>query len=228
MSYFSYAQLIDNKINIYFGYSIADFHGQNVLKEGDFISTSLFPNYLDVKGASFKGLIELNQFCSIGAGFDMISASNWQNHEYYDYLRSNANQYSISPTIQIHTKFKEAGISNRMKLFIEIAPIIGMSNINLSRVFFETQNQIITQYQGSTQNRSLTVSTPNESSDRFYGAKGSTGLEWAINHYAGIYFTYSIQQSKITSKFYNDKQFLRSQLDFGIFLRFKKDKRYFY
>lgn len=214
--YQGYSQLIDNKINIYFGFNKASFTGQKVLNENGFISTSLFPNYHNITGNSIKALMNLNRYCSIGMGFDMLSATRWENQPYSDYVGSSASLISISPTFNIHTKFKSKGIANRIKVFAEIAPSIGQSNLKLSKSIFDLQTQISRSY------------PPTKSNDIFIGAKWSAGMELAIHQFVGVYYTFSMQQDFINSKLYNDKRFLRTQMDFGLFLRFKKEKRYFY
>lgn len=214
--YQGYSQLIDNKINVYFGYNLASFSGQKVLNEKGFISPSLFSNYHSATGESIKGLMKLNQYCSIGLGLDVLSASRWENPLYNDYNGSTINLYAISPTINIHTKLKGTGIANRFKLFTELAPSIGQSNVKLSKSIFDLQSQ-------SSRN-----TPPNSSNDTFIGAKWSAGLEVAINQFAGVFYTFSMQQNFINSKLYNDNHFFCTKMDFGLFLKFKKEKRYFY
>ena len=216
LCYNGYAQLIDNRVNFYFGVTSANFSGDKALQEGSFISASLYPNYHTATGKSIKAFIDLNPLISVGVGFDLLYATDWNNLPYTDYTGSSTTVYTVSPTIQFHTRFKNAGISNRVKVFAQIAPAIGQSKINLTTPLFAVQPQ-----DGSR----LSVT---QSSDIFYGIKGSTGLEVAINQYSGVYFSYSFQKNVASSKFYNDKQFSFTQMDFGIFLRFKRDKRYFY
>ena len=214
--YDSFAQQINNKINIYFGYSLVGFSGKKVLTEGDFISTSLYANYRDIKGPSFKGLIELNPICSLGLGFDVLSSSNWKYQEYTDFVGSNMTQYSLSPVIQFHTKRKQTGITNRIRAYVEIAPHIGKSEVNLKKSYYDLEGN----------NGSLP--SPMNSNELFFGVKGATGLEMGISNFIGLYIAYSCQNNWITSRLSNDKQIFSSQIGGGIFLKLKKDKRFFY
>jgi hypothetical protein len=215
-TYISYAQPIDNKINVYFGYSSGGFHGKEMIKENNYISPSLFDNFKNLKGLSLKALINKNQSYSIGLGCNISDAYNWELQDYYDYLKSGIKLYSLSPIIQFHNKFTERGLTNRIKAFIEIAPTIGFSTLILSDSLFDIQSE------------SRSFSQPMKSNDINFGIEGKTGLELIITRAFGLYFAYSFHQRWVTSKFYPDKHFTSSQLDFGIFLRFKKDKRYFY
>ena len=216
MCYQGYSQLIDNKLNVYFGYNTASFSGQKVLNENGFISTALFPNYHSVTGESIKALMNLNQYCSIGFGLDVMSATRWENQLYNDYTGSTINLYTISPTINIHTKLRSSGIANRVKLFTELAPSIGQSNIKLSKSIFDLQTQ------------SSRSTPPTNSNDFFIGAKWSAGMEVAINQFVGVFYTFSMQQNFLNSKLYNDNHFFCTKMDFGLFLKFKKEKRFFY
>ena len=216
LCYQGYSQLIDNKLNIYFGYSTASFSGQKVLNESGFISPSLFPNYQSAAGESIKALMNLNRYCSVGLGLDVLSATRWENQLYNDYAGSTISLYTFSPTINIHTKFKGTGIANRFRLFAELAPSVGQSNIKLSKSIFDLQTQGGKTYPPTTGN------------DIYFGAKVSSGMEAAINQFVGVFCAFSMQQDFINSKFYNDNHFFCTKMDFGLFLKFKKEKRYFY
>ena len=216
LCYQGYSQLIDNKLNIYFGYSTASFSGKKVLNESGFISPSLFPNYQSAAGESIKALMNLNGYCSVGLGLDVLSATHWENQFYNDYAGSTISLYTFSPTINIHTKFKSTGIANRIKLFAELAPSVGQSNIKLSKSIFDLQTQ-----GGKTY-------PPTTSNDVFFGAKVSAGMEAAINQFVGVFYTFSMQQNFINSKLYNDNHFFCTKMDFGLIFKFKKEKRYFY
>jgi hypothetical protein len=216
LSYLGVAQIIDNKINVYIGYGLADIHGNKILHEDDFISPSLFANYIQSNDMSFKILVKQNQFLSLGFCYNTYNAFNWKNQQYIDYNESTLKQYSFSPIIQFHNKMKESGLQNRIKLYMEVAPIIGMSDLQLTYSLFDIQSN-----KGD-------VSLPLNSNDPFYGVKVSVGTEVSINHYLGVFISCTGQKCWISSNLYNDKHFSNMQIEGGLFLRLLKDKRYFY
>lgn len=215
MSLISHAQQIDNKVNIYCGYGFGSFYGKEMITEDNFISPSLFANYQNLSGISLKGLVSGNKILGFGLGLDYLTASQWELQGYIDYSKSGVNLYSISPVIQFHTKYTERELTNRIKAFFEIAPTIGLSKLTLSTPLFDIQSEEI-------------FSQPLESNAMYYGVKGNAGLEIIITRAIGLSLSYSYQQSWVSSIYYPDKHFANSLLNFGIFLRLKKDQRYFY
>lgn len=216
VSFFSQAQLIDNKMNIYFGYSTGVFHGKETIKDGSFIFPSLYANYTDLKGLSFKCLVNSNPIYSLGLGFNYSAASGWASSISEIYTNSQIHQYSLSPVIQFHTKFTETGIYNRIKGIFEIAPSFGFSDLTLATPLFDIQSQ------------SGIVSQPMNSRDIFYGIGSKAGAELSVTHRLGIYVAYSFQHNWITSKLYNDKGFSSSQLCLGLIMRLERFKRFNY
>lgn len=216
LSHFCKAQLIDNKINIYLGYNLSAFHGKETAKESSFISPSLYSNYNDLMELSLKALVKRNKFYSLGIGFNSLNASGWKMASSQIYNNSKIQQYSLSPTIQIHNKFAETGIFNRISIFFEIAPTIGLSGLTLANPLFNIQGQ------------NGIVSQPMNSRDIFYGIKSNAGFELSITRAFGMFFSYSIQQNWIKSKLYNDNKFSCSNLGLGLVVRLEKDKRFYY
>lgn len=216
LSFFCQAQLIDNKINIYFGYNQGGFHGKETIKEGSFISPSLYSNYSDLMELSFKAYVKRNKFYSLGLGFNSLNASGWKMASSQIYNNSKIKQYSLSPTIQIHNKFAETGIFNRIRIFLEIAPNVGLSELTLANPLFDIQGQ------------NGIVSQPMNSRNIFYGIKSNVGFELSITRAFGIYLSYSIQQNWVKSKLYNDNKFLCSNIGIGLVIRLEKDKRFYY
>lgn len=215
ISSFCRAQFVGSQIKLYVGACQGSFMGSNMINEGSFSTPSLFKYYKGFSGQSFKGLFTINSLISVGIAADMIKASNWNNPNTSTYDGSVFKQNSFSPVIQFHTFFNKFNFCNGVNLFLEIAPVIGQAQITLKKSIWEIKNQ-------NTQ-----VASPLQSIDGFYALKGSAGLEWSFNQYIGLYASCSFQENKISSDFYNDKQFLRSQLDFGVFLKLIKDKRFY-
>lgn len=216
MSCFGYAQVIGNKLNVYIGYNIGSFPGQSMVKEDKFLAPSLYPNYKILSGFSLKGLSRYNQFYSVGLALDMQQASNWETEEYIDYSNSTLELYSISPVFQLHNRFPEIGLLNRLKVFLEAGPSLGLSRLSLAQPLFDIRKGTIE------------VEPPMKSNDFFLGIKGGAGVEFIISKALGMYLVYAYQHKWGSSLLYHDKKFTASGITFGIFARLKKDKRYFY
>jgi hypothetical protein len=214
--HFCYAQLLDNKVNLSIGYGRGAFHGNKIIKEGSFISPSLYSNYNELMELSFKVLMKRNKHYSLGLGFNNLHASGWKNDKSQIYNGSRMEQNSISPIMQIHNKYSENGILRRIRVFLEIAPAIGFSGLNLANSIIEIQGN------------SGMVSQPMSRHDIFFGIQGNTGFELSVTRDAGFYVLYSYNQNWIKSKLYNDNNFSFSALGLGLVIRFKKDKRFYY
>jgi len=210
------AQFLDNDINVYFGYVNGNFHNKEIIIEGDFISPSLYSNLEKLNGVSLKALYKGYKYFSFGISLEKLNGYNWEYADRSDYSGAEIILKSISPTIQFHNKFMKDGGLNSLKFVIEISPTFGSSILLLENPLCDIQSE------------NNTVSQPMESTDLFFGLKGNAGFEYFISNSFGAYVTYSFENDWIKSKLYNDKKFSRTQLSFGIFVRFKKDKRYFY
>jgi hypothetical protein len=209
-------QILDNKVRIYYNYTIGGFNGKEMLTDGNFTAPSLFANCLNLTGFSFKGLIKTGPVISMGVAIERLKASGWELLDNADYSNSSVSLYSLSPVIQIHNKFKEPGFSNRFKIYAEVAPVAGYSKLTLTNPLFDIRSN------------EYNVSTPLNSSDFFLGIKGAIGVEFAINQVAGICCSYSLSYNRISSKLYSDTHFSASQVQVGAFVKLIKDKRFFY
>jgi hypothetical protein len=212
----SNAQFVENRFNLYMSYSFGNFYGQEVLRDGSFIAPSLYSGNKSVTGINIKGLYIITPVLSIGAAVDYIVASDWQSIMYTDYIGSKTTLYSILPVIQFHNRFSEKGLFNCLTLVVEISPSFGSSELSMSQPIFDI-------YVGGSK-----VTQLMKKSDLFYGLSGSLGIEYSINQVIGLSIDYSVINSFIQSKLYSDTRFFYSQLQFGAFIKFKKDKRYYY
>jgi len=210
------AQKLDNRISIYAEYITGIPHGKGLIEEKNFIYPSLYNNMKNVDGVSLKVLYNNHTCISWGLAMTLIQASNWKYTDRLDFQGSKIGMQSISPVIQFHNQYSGSNFFNRVKSFLEIAPVVGLSNITLSDSLFlikSSNNPII---------------PPKNSHNLFFGVKTSVGLEWSVTQSLGLVFSYSLQQNWITSILYNEKQFTGSQLNMGIILKLKKDKHFFY
>jgi hypothetical protein len=211
-----FSQYIDNKVNFYFSYNTGQYSGNNNINKKGFIYPSLYSNYKNLSGYTIKSLFKGGQLFNLGLGIDYLSASGWKAPKYNYYSNSLNAQYSIAPIIQFHNKFTDTGFSNRVKVFFEIGPTIGLSELELS-------NQLI-DIEGS----SGIVSSQKKSTELFYAIKGNAGFELSLTRVIGVSLAYSFQPGWIRSDLYQDTQFSSALLNLGLFIKFKKDKLFFY
>jgi hypothetical protein len=216
MSQIIKAQLIDNKINIYVGYHQGSFIGKEMINEGSFIFPALYSNYSSLSGFSIKALIKKDNFLSMGLGIGNTKASGWKNQNSVVYSNSSINQYSFSPTLQIHNRYKETGILNRIRVLSEIAPNLGVLELSLVEPLFD-----IPVLHG-------TVAQPMRSREFFYGLRGTISMELVVTRWLGIYFLYSLEHNQIESLLYHDKKFTSSYIGFGSVIRLNNNKRFYY
>lgn len=207
ISYICCSQAIDNKTNIYLGSTYGCFIGKESIGHKNFIYPSLFTNYRNLFGVSLTGLYKIKDNLSLGFGFEFSKASVWELQESYVYSFSKTNLMSLSPVIQVHNKFQETGFSNRFKVFVEINPVIGLSQLILTNPLFEIQSV------------SFNVDQLLKSNDLFFGFSDNVGLEFSINQYVGVFSSYKINYNWINSRFYNDRNFTRGSLLFGAFVK---------
>lgn len=213
----SEAQLLNNEISVVAEYSPKMvFTGDQMLIVEDFQYPSLYPNFNESSGGSLKVMVNFSSYVSTGMEYQVVQASKWECKDYEDYNGSGIVLHSLSPVFQIHNKFYESGVFNRLRLIIEVSPTVGISGISVVNPLFDIQGQ------------NSIISQPMKSSDIFYGIKGRIGMEFAISGLFGMSFSYSIQKNWINSKLYVDDTFSYSNAAVGVVIRLEKDKRFHY
>jgi hypothetical protein len=210
------AQFISNKINIYTGFNTGRFQGDHSINDNDFIYPSLYANFKKLDGFSLKVLYNFKKHLSFGITYSQIKASNWEFPDSMYYQRSEVTLQSLSADIRMHTKLAEAGIWNRVRIFLEISPTIGISNLLLTNPLFDIQEGI------------NMVAQPDGSSDKYFGIRGNLGAEVFFNQILGGFIDYSLGVYSVSSDLYNDIHFASHIIDAGIVVKFMKNKRYYY
>ena len=216
MPFSGLAQEIDNKINVSVEYGTGFFHGEKMFREKNFKYPSFYRNFDQLHGSAINLLIKTRPQLSLGVGIAFLNASGWMNSEYSDFDLSEAKVSYISPLLRFHSKFSPMGFFNKGRLFIELAPNIGLSKISLSDTIFTIQTS------------TKTILPPISNHDLSAGIKVKAGFEWTLSNYAGITASYALQHVWVKSEFYNDRSFTCSLLNVGLIFRFHKDKRFNY
>lgn len=210
------AQIIDNKIDLTLGAGIGKFVGTSIINDNGFIAPSLYANYKNLYPASLKGIFIKKRFFDLGSSLNIASASGWETESYTDYADSRILMFGLNPLIRIHNPAKDYGLLNRVKFFIETGPEIGFSKLSLANPLFDIHD-----------NDAL-VSQPEGSNDLFYGLKSSAGIEVSLNQSLGAFIRYSYGYFLVSSKLYSDARFSDQNIEAGIVLKLKKNKRFFY
>lgn len=210
------SQLINKKLNIHINYNVGDFMGKKFSNDNDFIYPYLYSNMTKLNGYSFKATYKIHSLFSAGLEGGEMRGTNWsaENNNLYEGVEVGLK--SISPVFQIHTRYNETGLYNRLKIYGEVAPVFGQSKLQLQKPIFEIDNT------NESEMKFL------ETIDNYLGIKGRAGVEFAFSKDAGINLSYSVQQNFISSAFYNDEDFLYSQFSIGLYFRLFYDKRYAY
>jgi hypothetical protein len=206
------SQVLDNKINIHFGYESVMFLGKGLTKGDDFSTPSLYANYYRGNALLLNVLLKKDPFYSLGAGINCLRASGWEYPGCTDFKDSRINLICFSPVIQVHNKFRNSGIYNRVKAFAEISPSLGSSGLKLKYPLFEIRT-------GENQ-----VSPPLSSHDLCYGIRLGAGLEFAVSHTSGLFIQYSVQRYWVKSRLYFDNHFMSAQFTVGFFARIRKNE----
>jgi hypothetical protein len=210
------AQPIESRINIYGGYSVGMFHGQPVIDNQGFLYPSLFSNYTSQMGWNLKGLVRVTGFCRIGAGYEQLTAQDCECQDYVDYQESEMDLQIFSLNGQFYTRLGKTGPLNLLTAYAEISADVGASDLRLMFPVVDIKGQ------------TKPDASPLESTDHFYGAEMTGGLEFMAGHSLGFYLAYSFGLQWTRSALYVDERIEYSQVNAGVFLRLFKEKRYFY
>lgn len=211
----SQAQIINNKLNISLGLSAGYFQSQEIVKQGNFSSPSLFANYKQIFGYTLKCMKDYNTRLSYGLSSDLQFADVWESSEYSDFNGSSIQLISFSPIVRFKSMFREEGLFNRLQAYIELGPNFGISYLTLTNPVFDIRDN------------SGYLTGPMKSSDLFLGLKSNLGIDYSLNQSIGFYLYYSIDVNRVSSKLYSDQFLIRSCLNAGLLLKLKKNK-YFY
>jgi len=209
-------QLTDNRLNVFIGCRTGIFNGQEFVQDGSFISPSLFSNQRYLTGISFKTLIKLNNYISIGAGADQSNAMGWSSASSSMYDESRLKLFSLFPVVQVHSAFRETGMMNRIRIFAEVAPSLGIVELTLTNPLFEIQSD------------PGTVTTLLSSRDTYYGVRVAAGLELSVTRIFGVWFSGSFNKNLVKSVLYNDDSFSYLDIGMGLIVRLANDKRFYY
>ena len=211
------AQIIENKLDVSFGYGTGDFQGGKLYRDGVFSAPSLFSNYEQFQSHSLKCLRKVHPNFSIGLGADVTFGDDWNLNYYTDYNTSRVSLFDLYPIFRVQNRYEQHGLFNRLKCFAELSPVFGQSR-------YQIQNQ--QSYELNVEDEDVTEW---KSVDYYYGIKGVIGIDYSFNDYFGFFCSYALKYNRVSSPtLYVDDHFYYTQLSVGLTLKLQMNKRYFY
>jgi hypothetical protein len=215
-SVLSQAQIIDNRLNIYMGYSTGITSTRETVTKQGIVLTSLMGKLETWNGMQLKGFYMLSP--SLGAGLALAGSSantiSGGGQELYN--NSVINHNYLAGMIRIQNHKPTSGLFNRFYFFGAAGPAVGYSFLTLGYPIMDVV------YGDS--GRTLAMN----SSDFTPGFVLIGGAELIIHRLAGIYLGYSFDIFHVNSPYYPDRVFTKSIVEAGIFFRFQANKRFYY
>lgn len=209
-------QLIDNNLNVSLSYNIGVFHGNENVIKGNFRYPSLFSNMNHLSGFSVAAVKKIRPNVSYGLCYTKSNAYNWEMGDNSLYLKSELYFSELATIFRYHNKFANTKIFNRLNLFAELSPVIGISNFKSETPLFEIQPM------------SYEPIAPTKGYDIFVGIKSGIGAGLSLSRSIGVIASYTFNSNIIKSKFYSDNHYLASQVNVGLFIKLMNDKRFLY
>jgi hypothetical protein len=213
----AHAQLVPSKLDLFIGLHGSHMLGEEMIQEDGFITPALFPNMGSTKGFTVKGVFNLGNLFSLGAGLRQNHFENWSLAGYDVYNTALVRTASLSVILGLQSPFKETGFFNRVRFSLQLAPLIGTSN-------FSTD---ITPYSIFI-DPNTAVDGAKESKDLLWGADISGGLDLMLSNEVGVYARLGYQQSLVSSKLYHDDKISCLYYEGGVYFRLFKDKRFYF
>jgi hypothetical protein len=212
----SYAQWIGNKLNLYAGYEIGNFHGPDLVTSGPVKFPSLFSNLKELSGYSVGGTYQLGDYFSLGIAVERLTGSGWELAHQHTYYGSKVNLTSVSPSLRIHSRVEREGLFNRIKLFAEISPVLGSARLILPDSLYAVVID------------GTVLPIPKTGLNNFRGLAGKIGFDFDITQGVGFHMDYGIHYHWIQSPLYMDQHFSYLLANIGLYLRLGKERRYYY
>lgn len=210
-----YCQLFEYKTNLSFGYCSGMFAGNELFNNEGTISPAFYSNLTSNNGMVVKYIFNPKPIFGMGLKIKVLNSTNWQSKNYTSYESSTSNIINVQPVLQIHNKFSETGIFNRLKLYGELSPIIAYSIMHVKNNLFDISGYEI--------NRGVFIEK-----NIIYGLEVGVGCEYAFTNRTGAFLDVSVQEGFIESPLFLDDRYTFISLNVGIRINITKVKRFNY
>jgi hypothetical protein len=211
-----FSQLLENKSNLYLTYQNGHILGAEKFNNNGIIAPSYFSNFEHANGFSIKNTFKVFPYFSAGFSVALMDIKGWHNDEFIGYENSTLTTYDIKPIIQFHNRFQSSGLFNRLKIYGELSP-----NIGVSKLFIVNNMVEITGAEN-------TIEDGIKSIKPYYGVQAGIGSEYALSNKFGISFDISIQRNFITHSLFIDNKYTLFGVNIGVFFNLAKFKRFKY
>ena len=211
------AQRLNNKLDLFVGSTSGTFYGDEFLIQDGFEFPSVYSNLKNLQAISVQGLFRIHKNVSVGLILEDAEASNWSVNSHDAYNGAMVELFSLSQVIQIHNRFVDYGIWNKLKLSFGISSTMGTSSLSLETSLSDLQEEGV-----------MILETDQTSESKFFGVKGILGIEFDLNQHIGIHTNFAVSKNWLESNLHLDKSFSSSQITVGFYKKFLRDKRYFY
>jgi len=210
-----YSQLLEDRINFYIGYQSGFYTGNELFNDHGTIAPSFYSNLTSNNGLVVKDVYNLSPNLGVGFKLGFLTSTNWKSNKYVSYNGSKSATINLQPVIQIHSKFRENGLYNRLKVYGEISPVIGFSLVSVkNNLFFTSDSEI--------KNNTFT------SNNLIYGLEAGVGCEYAFTNKTGVFINLSLQEGFIKTPFFLDNRYTLSCINVGFRINISKVKRFNY
>lgn len=172
---------------------------------------------ITVEMNNFKGLVNTKGIFSYGFAYNYQTADSWMSENYSDFNSSKVEVHTISPLVRVHNRFRESGFYNRFKIYLELGPTVGVSELSLEEAPFSVVLPSGNVIPAPVTDRSVLM-----------GLNGAVGAEYAASQVVSLFLNYSYGISWISSpKLYNDSKLRSSVITLGVVFKLKQNKYYY-
>lgn len=213
----AHSQVVSNKLDLFIGLQGSQMLGEEMIQEDGFITPALFPNMGSAKGFAIKGVFNLDNLFSLGAGLRQNHFENWSLAGYDVYNTALVRTASLSVILGLQSPFKETGLFNRLRFSLQLAPVIGAWK-------FSTD---VTPYMIYTDQNTVSDEAK-ESTGVLWGGDLSGGIDFMLSNDVGLYARLGYLQSRVSSKLYHDEKLSCLYYEGGLFFRLFKNKLFYF
>ncbi len=215
------AQTIDNKLDVYGGFGLANSSGNAYFQQGSYSTPTLLPNMHAGYTISMSVCYQVWPFFKIGAGMGKTRFSKWQLEENQEiYKAADLRILSFSPILKFQTPYRNQGIFNRIKFYTGVNPEFNSVKLNLRRSIFEVQSIV--------KQEEMTPEYLKSSRKKFPGLEVVLGVEYAFSDRVGVFLNLGYHYFNTSDILYPDSQFMYQTVQTGLFFRYLYNKRFYY
>ena len=210
------AQIFEDQSILRVGYQSGLFFGNESFNSRGLIAPSFYANFKTAEGIVVTQTNRLTDRISLGVGVGYLSVQDWQSPHHSSYNDSKVTMLSLQPVFQYHTPYRETGICNRLRLYGELAPVIGYETDNLSNYPFEIVGIGYKKY------------VFQESKKITLGYQATLGSVFALTNTFGLFLNIHFQESFTNSPYFIDTHYSVLGVSVGTCITLSKIKRFNY